>query len=56
MAASLARRHVAHAVTAGGGMCLSPPAMAACATCRLARLAATQRWSFLTNYLKGGLF
>jgi hypothetical protein len=81
MAASLAKRHVAHAATAGGGrhmspgpmaacpttgeghaaigpggMCLPPPAVATCAICRLAGLAAIQWWSFLTNYFKDGLF
>jgi hypothetical protein len=57
MGASFAKRHVAmppqsvtqaHVTWAhgsmslvGGGMCLPSPAVAVCATCRLARLAAT---------------
>jgi hypothetical protein len=39
-----------------GGTPLPASAQAARATCHLARGAATQRWSFLTNFFKGGLF
>jgi hypothetical protein len=39
-----------------GGMSLPSLAQAARATCRLARRAATDGWSFLTNLFKSGLF
>jgi hypothetical protein len=46
MAAGLARRHMAHAVTA----------VTAGTMCRLTRSAAIQCWYFLVNYLKGDFF
>jgi hypothetical protein len=39
-----------------GGKYMPALPMAACATCQLARLAATERGSFLTNFFTGGLF
>jgi hypothetical protein len=39
-----------------GGMSLPSLAQAARATCRLARRAATDGWSFLTNLFKSGPF
>jgi hypothetical protein len=51
--ASPARRH---AGDDNGGTPLPASAQAARATCRLAKGAATQRWSFLTNIFKGGPF
>jgi hypothetical protein len=54
MAAGLARRHMAHAVTAvtAGTMCR----LAAGTMCRLTRSAAIQCWYFLVNYLKCDFF
>jgi hypothetical protein len=39
-----------------GGTPLPASAQAARATCRLAKGAATQRWSFLPNFFRRGLF
>jgi hypothetical protein len=48
---SPARKHAGFGV---GGTPLPLLAQAARATCRLARRAATQRWSLLTIFFKGG--
>jgi hypothetical protein len=64
VAARLARRHVSRAAWAKSGKPLPPPpnvgmldlAQVARDTCRLARRAATETWSFFTKIFAGGLF
>jgi hypothetical protein len=45
-----------HAGVGDGGKSLPDLAQAACDTCRLARRAATETWSFLTIFFAGGSF
>jgi hypothetical protein len=45
-----------HAGSGNGGKYMPALSMAAYATCQLARLAATERGSFLTNFFTGDLF